>query len=63
MEDYQERVVTEKAELDKKMKGLFAFLGSKPFLNLAGDEQERLMQQYSAMKRYSDILGERIEAF
>lgn len=63
MEAHQERVVTEKKELDEKLSKLTVFLKGDLFTTLPQNEQERLMQQAEVMGRYSEILGERIAAF
>lgn len=58
MNDFQQRVVDEKVELDKKAQALSDFIGENPiFETLDQAEQERLMWQYST------ILGERIANF
>jgi hypothetical protein len=63
MQPHQERVVHEKAELDEKVEKLDAFMGKELVLTLPYAEQLRLNQQLTVMKKYSDILGERIAAF
>ena len=63
MQPHQQRVVDEKSELDAKREKLHAFIGGAIFSDLEEAEKERLMQQSEAMKDYSHILGERIEAF
>ena len=64
MQPHQQRVVTEKQELDDKAEKLSAFIGSSPlFENLDSEEQERLKKQNDIMWQYSDILKERIAAF
>lgn len=61
---HQERVVTEKAELDEKREKLHAFIDSSPIYKALPEEDRlRLTRQASAMGTYSDILGERIAAF
>ena len=61
---HQERVVTEKNELDEKAKALSSFIGSSDvFAKLDTAEQERLKEQNDIMWRYSEILGKRIAAF
>jgi len=64
LQPHQQRVVTEKAELDQKANALSAFIGHSPIfdtLDLA--EQERLKEQNDVMWQYSEILGARIAAF
>jgi hypothetical protein len=63
MAPYQERVVTEKTELDEKLTNLGTFFDTDLFKNLDSEEQARMAEQWYAMKRYSDILGARIASF
>lgn len=63
MEQYQQRVVTEKAELDEKLKKLCGFIKSGMFTKLDRGEQGRLKLQRDLMWQYSEVLGERIAAF
>lgn len=65
MEDFQERVVDEKKELDEKIKKLGAFLSADKFKSicLCSWEAGRLEKQYHAMVLYSGILNERIINF
>jgi hypothetical protein len=68
MEPHQQRVVDEKAELDKKIEALAAFISTfdKPysiFAMLSEPERMRLYMRHRAMVQYSTILGERIAAF
>jgi hypothetical protein len=63
MAPHQERVVTEKKELDEKRDKLTAFLRGEAYRSVKGPEQLRLERQLVAMTLYSDILGERIAAF
>ena len=63
MKPYQERVVTEKAELDIKREKLIAFIGGETYRTLSASERSRLNRQLEAMALYSGILGERIAAF
>lgn len=61
---HQQRVVTEKQELDEKVERLAAFISESPtYQTLSTDEQKRLAEQHHYMKNYSDILGARIAAF
>ena len=61
---HQQRVVDEKAALDKKATALSDFIGhSHIFETLDAAEQERLKEQNDAMWQYSEILGARIAAF
>ena len=65
MEPWQQRVVTEKADLDSKRKLLIEFIQNAdgPFSKLDSAEQARLKEQLEAMTWCSVILGSRIEAF
>lgn len=63
LQPHQQRVVTEKAELDKKLTKLNAFFNTEMFANLDDAEIERLQRQADIMAEYSDVLGERIAAF
>ena len=66
MQPYQERVVVEKKELDEKLAKLKEFCfgsNTKIFGSLDPQERDRLEDQYTVMKRYSNILGERIANF
>ena len=62
--DFQERVKTEKTELDVKLKALITFIDSSNiFKGPDSLEQQRLEKQRDLMKAYSDILEERILNF
>ena len=61
MKAYQERVVEEKKELDKKINKLFLFLKSEHKLEVG--DLVLLKTQLTMMEAYSDILGMRIETF
>lgn len=63
MHPYQQRVVDEKAELDKKLQALNGFIGTNIFEALPAAERARLRNQSAAMATYSEILGDRIAAF
>jgi hypothetical protein len=63
MQPHQERVVTEKTELDEKIDKLDTFRAGKIFSTLPIDEQDRLNMQLSVMRQYSGILADRIAAF
>ena len=60
---FQDRVRLEKEQLDEKRMGLAAFFGMATFAGLPAAEQQRMRDQLDAMRDYSTILGERIEAF
>ena len=63
MQEFQERVVTEKAELDEKIDRLDTFRAGTVFPTLPSDEQDRLNKQLSFMRQYSGVLADRIAAF
>lgn len=63
MQEFQERVVRERDELDTKRKALTIFLGTAFYKSLPVAEQERLTRQLLLMSQYSSVLTERIEAF
>lgn len=63
MNDFQRRVVEEKAELDAKRERLGEFKNTIHFGRLPWQEQERLNTQAHIMTMYSAVLGERIAAF
>jgi len=64
MEEYQLKVVVEKAELDIKILKLLQFIQTPSFnSSLLIEEQTRLKKQLSIMVVYSDILAQRIAAF
>lgn len=60
---WQARVVVEKAQLDEKIVNLRDFLSGDHFSKASPEQRNLLGQQYTAMKQYSDILRQRIEAF
>ena len=67
MTEWQQRVVGEKRELDDRLEKLLNFIeaSNQPdiFGTLSEAEQSRLRIQYSVMRVYSDVLGERIANF
>jgi uncharacterized protein YigA (DUF484 family) len=63
MQDWQQRVVVEKKELDAKREKLRLFSRRSEFSELAPEDQQLLAVQFDLMKAYSDILGQRIERF
>lgn len=63
MAPHQERIVTEKQELDEKISKLGLFTTSGVFESLEDEEKDRLERQLSIMDDYSAVLGERIAAF
>jgi len=63
MEEYQERVVAEKSELDEKLEKLKAFLSTVKFTTLPVLERNLLVRQAREMSDYSETLRRRIELF
>lgn len=63
MQPHQQRVIAEKAELDVRIEKLAAFRLTEAYKALAAADRELLKQQYRAMQRYSNVLGERIARF
>lgn len=66
MQPHEQRVVTEKQELDEKLGKLKVFCfdpGSPIFKNLAPEDRDLLEDQYTAMEQYSTILAKRIARF
>ena len=63
MQAFQERVVAEKADLDKKREALRTFMFSDEHRKLLRSECKQLSDQLEAMDRYSAILLQRIAAF
>ena len=63
MEEYQKRVVQEKEELDERIMKLKRFINNVPAFGVDSDDMSLLRMQLNAMRRYSDILGDRIERF
>lgn len=63
MQAYQERVISEKAELDEKIEKLRAFFTTPLYGGLDSTEQDRLIRQFGFMCSYSAVLEERVSAF
>lgn len=63
MNEWQERVINEHADLQERIKKLTAFLESTASGLLSVMEQHRLIMQLTYMKGYEAILNERIGAF
>lgn len=64
MQPHQQRVIDEKADLDAKITRLADFIVFSPtYKSLGSDEKDRLNRQHAAMRTYSGVLRERIEAF
>lgn len=60
MEDFKERLIVERDELDDKLAKLEAFIGSTRFENLDERNGKLLVAQRDAMRQYSTILNVRI---
>jgi hypothetical protein len=67
MLSYQERVVSEKRELDERIFALMRFITEEGvntvFESLPDGEKSRLRIQLSVMQAYGRVLGERIAHF
>lgn len=64
MQEYQERVMQEKKELDEKIEKLNAFTNDpNKFNDLPSEDRVSLTKQEEVMMEYSKILGERIARF
>jgi hypothetical protein len=64
MNDYQMRVIKEKAELEVKIKALETFIEKNPvFSTLPKEERGLLQSQLDVMLGYAGILESRIELF
>ncbi len=64
MQEHQQRVIDEKAELDSKLEKLNTFINvSDTFNHLDSEDQELLEDQANCMAEYSAILRARIARF
>lgn len=63
MQEYQQRVIEEKAQLDERLQKLRAFFKSDTAKQLPKREKELLAQQNLLMTFYSQVLGIRIANF
>lgn len=63
MQDFQQRVVDEREDLDLKLSKLVSFIPSAAFRSLHHSDQELLRAQASIMLEYSGILTHRIARF
>lgn len=61
MKPFIQRIVDEKAELDERVGKLGDFVKSEKFHSLDSEMQSLMVEQYDGMKRYSVILGKRLE--
>lgn len=63
MQDYQQRVINEKIELDTRREKLGEFKNTNQFIMLPWQDQELMNTQAHLMTAYSAVLGERIASF
>lgn len=63
LQTHQERVVTEKTELETKLESLNTFVKGEKFKELDNVEQVLLQRQAHVMQVYAGILDERIAKF
>ena len=63
LQDWQERVLQERAELEERCAGIDAFITSDTFQRISLVEQDLLFAQAQAMMDYSHILTKRIGTF
>lgn len=62
-EQYQERLLAEKKDLDEKLDKLVNFIGSATFQQLPSNYCDLLEDQKVAMEEYARILAARIDLF
>lgn len=60
-DDFIGRIVNEKNELDDRAGKLGGFVNTEKFHSLDSEMQSLMVEQYDVMKRYSVILGKRLE--
>jgi hypothetical protein len=63
MQEFQQRVLEEKKQLDERLEKLTAFINGSKFETLDAADQERLHHQQEVMREYAQILAERIADF
>lgn len=63
MQDWQQRVIDEKIELDARREKLGEFKNIMQSIMIPWQEQERINTQAHLMTAYSAVLGERIANF
>ncbi len=63
LEAYQQRVVDELIELNRRAINLTIFRNSDSFNQVDSEEQKRLIKQLDIMQSYREILNERINNF
>lgn len=60
--DFKERVKLERLELDEKRVKLIGFMETDKYLQLSHEERDRLSAQERAMRAYSEVITQRLEA-
>ena len=63
MNDYQQRVIKEKEELDVNWQKLLDFFSTSTYKALSTEEQVLLNDQSELMVKLSNVLGKRIDLF
>jgi len=63
LQPHQQRVVEERNELIDKIEKLHSFTKTETFNSLPDEEQSLLFKQEKEMKKYADILKQRIDVF
>lgn len=63
MEDWQQRVIDEKAALDEKLEQLRRWMTTDEFHDLGPDQRHLFTLQAHHMGQYSQVLAERIKLF
>lgn len=63
LEDWQQRVVDEKRDLDARLGRLQEFIGSELYLALLLEDQDLMREQLVHMRAFSNVLGARIARF
>ena len=63
MQDWQQRVVDEKAELCERLAKLRQFRQTAEFAAMESDDRSLMEKQAEYMQEYADILGRRIARF
>jgi hypothetical protein len=63
MEDWQQRVIDEKTQLDERLQKLEAFINTDAASVVSVEENQRLIRQQQCMNDYAQVLQERIEAW
>lgn len=63
LQPFQQRVIDEKSELEKRLAALNLFIDGEAYRHLDQAEQSRLRQQRYYMDGYLQLLRERIDAF